>query len=259
MSARPGSIRSAVVIPASDPDAAVVAYESLLGGGSPLPADAAGRQWQIGSTRVVVRPGADQPRLLVPAADLVDPQAPDVFESAVKLLGRRSCAVTPADLIGTTRAGAAADLPIGVVDAPAVEPLSTDGAVDDVTGLDHVVMHGDSRDAALACFGAGFGFDFRLEQRLGVPDQGEVHQLFLRGAGTILEVLISSAGAGLALWGLAWTSGDIDASHARLADGGADLSPIRDGRKPGTRVFTIRGAGLVVPTIVIGHDRGRPG
>ena len=84
-------------------------------------------------------------------------------------------------------------------------------------------MSSGSRDEALALFGAVLDFDFRLEQNLSLGDRGRVHQLFLRGAGTIVEVLVDdTAGPGITLWGLAWTSRDIEASHTRLAEAGAD-------------------------------------
>ena len=54
-----------------------------------------------------------------------------------------------------------------------------------------------------------------------------------------------------ALWGLSWRTPDIDATHARLASQGFTVSEIRTGRKPGTRVFTVKDGTLGVPTLVL--------
>ena len=40
------------------------------------------------------------------------------------------------------------------------------------------------------------------------------------------------------LWGLSWRVADIDATRARLLAAGIDVSEVRNGRKPGTRVMT---------------------
>ncbi len=52
--------------------------------------------------------------------------------------------------------------------------------------------------------------------------------------------------------GLAWRVADLDAARARLEDAGFDVSAARDGAKPGTRVFTLRGEPCGVPTLFIG-------
>ncbi|MFT3900150.1 MAG: hypothetical protein QM728_07910 [Gordonia sp. (in: high G+C Gram-positive bacteria)] len=236
-----------VLLPVGAPERSCAAYARLLGAGT---GDGAAHQWQVGTTRLVLCAGDSQPRLLVPAAELVGHGA-DGFAAAQKLLRRRSCAVDPVATVGGAPTAVAADLPVGLIDAAALDHVpAVDG---DLVALDHVVMASGSRDRALALFAAVLGFDFRLEQKLDLPKLGTVHQLFLRGAGTIVEVLVDGPGdAPIGLWGLAWASGDLDATHARLAAAGVALSPIRSGNKRGTRVFTVRDDDLVVPTIVIG-------
>ncbi len=46
------------------------------------------------------------------------------------------------------------------------------------------------------------------------------------------------------LRGLCWRVADIDATHARLVQAGVDVSEVRTGRKPGTRVMTVRSGTL---------------
>ena len=53
------------------------------------------------------------------------------------------------------------------------------------------------------------------------------------------------------LWGLAYQVPDIDQAHRRMAEAGLDLTSIRDGHKPGTRVCSVRGNPIGIPTLVI--------
>ena len=53
------------------------------------------------------------------------------------------------------------------------------------------------------------------------------------------------------LWGLSWRVADIDATRARLASVGVDVSDVRTGRKPGTRVLTVRNGTCGIPTLLV--------
>jgi hypothetical protein len=44
---------------------------------------------------------------------------------------------------------------------------------------------------------------------------------------------------------------DLDATRARLAAAGVDVSEIRKGRKPGTRVMTVRSGTCGIQTILL--------
>jgi hypothetical protein len=52
-------------------------------------------------------------------------------------------------------------------------------------------------------------------------------------------------------WGVAFQCGDIKAEHARLSAAGVALSEVRKGRKPGTRVATIKSHCLGLPTLLL--------
>ena len=54
------------------------------------------------------------------------------------------------------------------------------------------------------------------------------------------------------LWGLAYRVPDADRARERLAKSGLDISEVRVGRKPGTRVCTVRGRTHGVATLLIG-------
>jgi len=51
--------------------------------------------------------------------------------------------------------------------------------------------------------------------------------------------------------GLAWRVTDPDAARARIAAAGFDVSEVRSGRKPGTKVFTVRDAPGGAPTLML--------
>lgn len=129
-------------------------------------------------------------------------------------------------------------------------------AVGDIVAIDHLVFTAPSRDRALAVFGATLGFDFRLDRAIAPG----TNQLFFRAGGgehaLVLEVIAADVEAGgesapCALWGVAWRSVDLDATHRRLLDAGVPVSELRVGAKPGTRIFTVRDRALATRTVVI--------
>ena len=54
------------------------------------------------------------------------------------------------------------------------------------------------------------------------------------------------------LWGLSWRAPDIGKANARLKAAGVAASEPRNGRRPGTQVFSVNSHTEGVPTIVIG-------
>jgi hypothetical protein len=89
------------------------------------------------------------------------------------------------------------------------------------------------------------------------PDWG-LRLMFLRCGDLIVE-LAKRLGEGAegeaakddSLMGLSWRVANADAAHARLAAAGFDVSEVRPGRKPGTRIFIVRNRNLGVPTLMI--------
>jgi hypothetical protein len=53
------------------------------------------------------------------------------------------------------------------------------------------------------------------------------------------------------LWGLSWRVADIDATRARLVAAGLDVSEVRTGRKPGTRVLSVRDGTCGIRTLLL--------
>ena len=122
-----------------------------------------------------------------------------------------------------------------------------------VTAVDHVVVQTKSAEAARKFYGDQLGIRLALEQH--VPDWGGT-QLFFRTNSMSVEVLATEkAGDDDRLWGLALKTDDIVATQKRLSDAGIAVSEVRDGRKPGTKVYTAKSHALDVPTLLIEHPK----
>jgi catechol 2,3-dioxygenase-like lactoylglutathione lyase family enzyme len=127
-----------------------------------------------------------------------------------------------------------------------------------VHALDHVVIQTGDAEAARALLGDALGLRLALDRRFG--DWG-VRLLFFRTGGVTVEVAARLEGgpapdAPDRLWGLSWRVADADAARERLDAAGFDVSPVRPGRKPGTRVLTVRGEPCGVATLLLEPPRG---
>jgi catechol 2,3-dioxygenase-like lactoylglutathione lyase family enzyme len=135
---------------------------------------------------------------------------------------------------------------------PLTPPLGTAGAAPHA--LDHVVVRSADVEASRQLFGDALGIRLALDRSFEAFD---MRALFFRIGGVTIEVGGSLSAprdpaAPDALWGLAWKVGDAEAARERLAAAGLDVSPVREGRKPGTRVCTVRSGTCGVPTLLIG-------
>ena len=131
----------------------------------------------------------------------------------------------------------------------------TEASTGAVTSLDHIVINTPNPDRAVATYGARLGLRFALDR---TAEQWKTRFMFFRIGDLTLEVIHRlgdehDAAGPDKLWGMTWAVEDLDAAHARLSQAGRDISDIRTGRKPGSRVFTIRDGTLGVPTLFIDH------
>ncbi|MCX7309456.1 MAG: VOC family protein [Afipia sp.] len=121
-----------------------------------------------------------------------------------------------------------------------------------IDALDHVVIATPDPDRAAALYGARLGLDMRLDRTN--PDWG-ARLMFFRCGDLVVEIvhrLKDGKGEGPdKVWGLSWRVADIEATRARLLGAGVDVSEAREGRKPGTRVFTVKSGTCGVPTLMI--------
>ncbi len=137
-------------------------------------------------------------------------------------------------------------------DAGSTLPDATPTAGEPISGVDHVVVKTQSVEAAKRFYGEQLGIRLALEQH--VPEWGGT-QLFFRASSMSIEVIASEkAPEQDELWGLALRTQDIDATHARLSTSGIGVSEVRDGRKAGTRVCTVKSHTLNTPTLLIEHS-----
>ncbi|MBA2399552.1 MAG: VOC family protein [Bradyrhizobium sp.] len=124
-----------------------------------------------------------------------------------------------------------------------------------ITAMDHVVVSTDDPERAAALYGARLGLDMALDR--SHPDWGRL--MFFRCGDLIVEVTHRPGKPGDRtqdkvqdkLRGMCWRVADADATHARLTAAGVDVSEIRNGRKPGTRVMTVRKGTCGVPTLLV--------
>jgi catechol 2,3-dioxygenase-like lactoylglutathione lyase family enzyme len=139
-------------------------------------------------------------------------------------------------------------------------PLSVRTSTGSITALDHVVVSTSDPERAAALYGARLGLDMALDR--SHPDWGRL--MFFRCGDLVVEVThrpgkemdTSQDKLQDRLRGLCWRVADIDATHARLIQAGVDVSEVRTGRKPGTRVMTVRGGTCGVPTLLVQPSAG---
>jgi catechol 2,3-dioxygenase-like lactoylglutathione lyase family enzyme len=130
-----------------------------------------------------------------------------------------------------------------------------------IFGLDHAVVRTANAEAAKELYGGGLGLRLALDRTF--PQWG-ARLLFFRVGGITLEVATAlTPDSGEAdekpvlssdrdqLWGLSFRVRDANRARARLDASGFDVSEVREGRKPGTRVFSVRDGTCGVPTLIL--------
>jgi catechol 2,3-dioxygenase-like lactoylglutathione lyase family enzyme len=255
-----------VAVAVRDFEAAVDAYRRLLGREPELePRDGADRAWfhfPNMALKVIAPsgegPAGDRVRARLDAAGeglWIAAFQVDNLDSAARLLSRRGLDVEPVGSVARVRAaGLNFVLTPGRIGAHPSPPTESEAAA--VAALDHVVVHTPNPDRALGLYGAKFGLDLRLDR---ANEQWGARQLFFRCGRTVFEVGASlkapvtpeSLAAPDRFGGLAWRVTDPEAAQARMVAAGFDVSEVRAGRKPGTKVFTVRDAPGGVPTLML--------
>ena len=145
---------------------------------------------------------------------------------------------------------------VSEVDAPAATPALPEGdSAARVLGLDHVVVATRDPERARRFFGEELGIRLALDRSFA--ERG-LRLLFFRLRGITIEVASTlaeqSADPGTDVFhGLAWRVAGIEALRVRLRDAGLDVSELRAGHKPGTRVCSLREPVHGVPTLLIEH------
>lgn len=132
-------------------------------------------------------------------------------------------------------------------------PMAAPNGAGFASAVDHVVVQTKSADAAKKFYGDQLGVRLALEQ--DVPKWGGT-MLFFRTNAMTIEVIASDKAADEdSLWGLALKTDDIDAMQARLSAANVTVSDVREGRKPGTRVCTVKSHCASVATLIVEHPK----
>lgn len=122
-----------------------------------------------------------------------------------------------------------------------------------IRGLDHVVVFSSDIEATRDLYAEGMGIRLALDRSF---EKRGVRLIFFRIGGVTIEIAgrlgaKPRSDAADRFGGLAWQAPELDATHSRLKADGFDISEIRDGHKPGTRVCTVRDPVHNVPTLLI--------
>jgi catechol 2,3-dioxygenase-like lactoylglutathione lyase family enzyme len=122
-----------------------------------------------------------------------------------------------------------------------------------VNGVDHVVVQTADPEGARRLYGQGLGIRLALDRSF---EKWGARLLFFRIGGLTVEIAASlsqevAPGTADRLWGIAYRVPNADAARERLMGSGFDVSQVRQGRKPGTRVFTVRSETHGVATLCL--------
>jgi catechol 2,3-dioxygenase-like lactoylglutathione lyase family enzyme len=117
---------------------------------------------------------------------------------------------------------------------------------------------GEQPARSLDLYGEKLGIRLALAKTF---DERGVRLLFFRIGGTTLEVgarvgakEAESAAESDVLWGVAYDVPDADAARARMLAAEVEVSSVRAGHKPGTRVCSVKSHTHGVPTLLIGPE-----
>jgi catechol 2,3-dioxygenase-like lactoylglutathione lyase family enzyme len=235
----------AVRLGAEDAEAAARAYAIVLGA---EPLRLASGRWRFQLERGAVEIAAGPPGLRALCFAAADRALADADFHGLEV--RTTPVVSSAELPPAAPAPGARDVPSPR--APEVADTATPATA--ARAIDHVVVATTDLERALALWRDRLGVRLALDREF--PRRG-LRMLFFRSGGVTLEfvgVLGARDPAGRdRLDGVAYEVVDLAAYRERLAAAGLDVSPVRDGNKPGSRVATVRSGTTGVPTLLIEH------
>ena len=261
-----------VAIVVTDLDLAASAYETMIGRPADWREEAAGARhawFQFANMALdIVQPdgaGESGDRARARLAEGGDGlwglafAVSDLGETRRVLERRGAPTAEPLDLLSTDawrlafiHPAATHGVPIALAERSAPRRPGSAFGPAEIHALDHVVVHTGKPERALALYAARLGLDFRLDR---TSKAWGSRLLFLRCGDAVLEIGSDLSGedsdAPDRLTGLAWRVRDPEGARERLAVAGFDVSQVRGGRKPGTRVFTIRAGVAGAPALVI--------
>ncbi|HEX7790832.1 MAG TPA: VOC family protein [Afipia sp.] len=130
--------------------------------------------------------------------------------------------------------------------------LSPETAAPSVVSLDHLVIATPNPDRVAALYGARLDLDMKLDRTIGALG---TRFLFFRCGDLVVEFIHrlkdGQSNNPDKIFGITWKTADINGARTRLQRAGIDVSELREGRKPGTQVFTVRTGTFGVPTLLL--------
>ncbi len=138
-------------------------------------------------------------------------------------------------------------LSLSVCDGAKLNQLRNRGSA---PAIDHVVLRTSDAAACIRLFGDQLGLRLALDQT--VPEWGG-RMLFFRAGKLTLEVLELDEDSDRDdyFWGISYQVEDLESETCRLRAAGVEVSPSRDGRKPGTRVASVKSHCQGIPTLLL--------
>lgn len=139
------------------------------------------------------------------------------------------------------------ELPLGLSDT---RDVSVEATASGVTGVDHIVLRTRDADDCIRLFNEDLGMRLALDQ--AVPEWGG-RMLFFRCGKLTLEVIqhLEEPVDEDYFWGITYLCEDLAATLEKLDEAGVAHSELREGRKPGTVVATVKSHHLGLPTLLI--------
>ncbi len=141
-------------------------------------------------------------------------------------------------------------------DSPGLEltlPATNDGSC--IHAVDHVVVRSGDPDAARTLYGDQLGLRLALDKRF---DARGLRLLFFRVGGITVEIASvlndPKPPEEDFFWGISYRVDSVERARERIAAAGIDVSSVRAGMKPGTRVCTVRGETHGVATLLLGPE-----
>jgi catechol 2,3-dioxygenase-like lactoylglutathione lyase family enzyme len=120
-----------------------------------------------------------------------------------------------------------------------------------IVGIDLIVVNTANAEHAMVLYGARLGLPLIFD-RTNAQTGGRLLQFSC--GDMVVEVVQRGTDTEQRpdrLWGIGWSVTKAEDTRERLAKAGLNVSDVKDGAKPGTRVFTIRDGTCNVPTLVV--------
>jgi hypothetical protein len=217
-----------ILIDVPNLDAAIGEYAALLG---PLDREAGVARLPLANVVIELRPAPELDAARIAGLVLIDDSLDD--DTGAQRLGEPNRGLHLERVGGASRR----------LQDPAVST--------GISAVDHLVLQSRDAQDCIRVFGEpGLGIRLALDQL--VPEWGG-RMLFFRAGKMTLEVIhkLEQPPSEDAFWGITYLCQDLDYSLAQLDAAGVAHSEIRRGRKPGTRVATVKSHNLGLPTLLI--------